>query len=411
MVKQIRAGIKLGSEMTSVSDLVTPNIRHAAAFLTALDEDSESWTFQTFDDRKPSRKHLIRQFYGPLEEHQDALADLNAEGAGVFVAINQTDGKGRRKENITRVRALFVDLDGAPLEPVLADENPPHVVVETSPGRWHAYWRVADCGLNQCEPALKSLIGKFGADPACSDRSRVMRLPGFVHQKAEPRLVRILESTPGDYILADLLQGTQQKRQKEQKNQQSSSVSSVSSVRGVIRRHLPTTAGQRNRCLFNLARHLQGVAPGLSRDDLRNVVMEWHQAALPVIGTPEFAESWGDFYRSWVGVRVPYGSVLSKVLAGLDRESPIPGPLATLGYQERGWLLVQVCRALQNAAGNAPFFLSSRQAGELIDLNHVDASRHLSALVADGILELVSRGSGLKASRYRFVWNDREVTL
>jgi hypothetical protein len=45
---------------------------------------------------------------------------LNDRGAGVFVVINETDGKGRRNENITRVRSQFVDLDGAPLAPVMA---------------------------------------------------------------------------------------------------------------------------------------------------------------------------------------------------------------------------------------------------------------------------------------------------
>jgi hypothetical protein len=43
---------------------------------------------------------------------------LNREGAGVFVTVNETDLKGRTAKNITSVRAVFVDLDGAPLEPV-----------------------------------------------------------------------------------------------------------------------------------------------------------------------------------------------------------------------------------------------------------------------------------------------------
>lgn len=393
---------------------IAPDIRVASAFLTSLDEDSDAWTFQTFDDGKQARKHLIRQFHGTLDTHQDALAELNAEGAGVFVTVNETDGRGRKKENITRVRALFVDLDGAPLGPVQADANPPHLIVETSPRRFHAYWRVSDCPVDECELALKGMIAKFGADPACSDRSRVMRIPGFFHQKAEPRMVRILESTPGEYAFADLAtprQQTQQKEQKERKRQKVTSGTSVPSVSGVIYQHLPTTAGQRNTALFHLARHLRGAAPDASKDELRAIVAEWYRLALPVIGTPEFAESWGDFWRSWESIRVPYGSVLSRVLEGIDRGAPIPASLVTLGVQERGWFLTQICRALQQAAGSDPFFLSARQAGELIGLNYVDASKHMAALVADGILELVSRGAGAKASTYRFTWNEREITL
>src|SRR5262249_23498824 len=67
----------------------------------------------------------------------------NAEGAGIFVCVNETDGNGRERTNVIRVRAVFTDLDGAPLDPVIAQTVlQPHIVTETSPERWHAYWRV-----------------------------------------------------------------------------------------------------------------------------------------------------------------------------------------------------------------------------------------------------------------------------
>ena len=46
------------------------------------------------------------------------LEDLNAAGMGVYCCVNMTDGTGRKKENITKVRAAVADLDGAPLDPV-----------------------------------------------------------------------------------------------------------------------------------------------------------------------------------------------------------------------------------------------------------------------------------------------------
>jgi hypothetical protein len=41
-------------------------------------------------------------------------ATLNTPECGyrVFVTVNQTDGKGRKQENIVRPRSLFVDADG-----------------------------------------------------------------------------------------------------------------------------------------------------------------------------------------------------------------------------------------------------------------------------------------------------------
>src|SRR5262249_20840995 len=91
-----------------------------------------------------------------------------------------------------RVRALFVDLDGAPLEPVLADVKKVHIVVNTSPGRWHAYWLVTGVALDQFSAKQKALIAAFNSDPAIHDLPHVMRLPGFVHRKGEPHLVRIV---------------------------------------------------------------------------------------------------------------------------------------------------------------------------------------------------------------------------
>ena len=48
------------------------------------------------------------------------LERLNNGGAGIFVTINETNGRGRKGIDIVRVRALHTDLDGAPLGPVLA---------------------------------------------------------------------------------------------------------------------------------------------------------------------------------------------------------------------------------------------------------------------------------------------------
>lgn len=153
----------------------------------------ESFTFLTLDDNSQRKdKRLVTVMHGTLEQHAAAMARLNAAGAGVFATINQTDGKGRATANIIRVRALFVDLDGAPLEPVMAHVMPPSVVIESSPNRYHAYWPTDGCPLDQFKPAQQRLIKQFNGDPSVCDLPRVMRLPGFIHQKAEPFQTRII---------------------------------------------------------------------------------------------------------------------------------------------------------------------------------------------------------------------------
>ena len=103
----------------------------------------------------------------------------------MFVTVNATTGGRRKAADVERVRAMFADLDGAPLDPVLACDLEPHVVVESRPGRFHAYWIVEGLPLDQFTPVQKAIARRFGGDPKVCDLPRVMRMPGFWHQKAD----------------------------------------------------------------------------------------------------------------------------------------------------------------------------------------------------------------------------------
>lgn len=162
----------------------------AQRFLAALGNGPH--TFQTFaDSRKDAR--LARILHGTFAEHADTLQRLNARGAGCFVMVNAGDGRGRTAENVTGIRAYFADLDGAPLEPLLAGPLKPHCIIESSPGHWHAYWFVSDAPLATFKTVQQAIAARFGSDAKVCDLPRVMRLPGFLHQKAEPFQSRIIE--------------------------------------------------------------------------------------------------------------------------------------------------------------------------------------------------------------------------
>lgn len=84
----------------------------ATEFLKLLDPSTNKFTFQTFGEgKKRGKKHLTKLLHGTFDEHHDKLLELNAQGAGVFVTINKTDGKGRKAENIVDVRALWQEDD------------------------------------------------------------------------------------------------------------------------------------------------------------------------------------------------------------------------------------------------------------------------------------------------------------
>jgi putative DNA primase/helicase len=183
------------------------DIAQAERFLSWM-TDGEAVTIQTFDD-DASRKRpaLATVLHGYLDTHAERLQAANERGAGIFWTVNFTDGGGRKAENVTAVRAIFLDLDGAPLQPVLAAGVEPHAVVESSHGKWHIYWLVTGCKLEQFKAVQTALAAKFGGDPSVNDLPRVMRLPGFQHRKSEPFTTRIESmASMQPYEFADLVQ-------------------------------------------------------------------------------------------------------------------------------------------------------------------------------------------------------------
>lgn len=182
-----------------MTDMQTPaswsvDLEAARRFLDLIAE-GEAVTFQTFADRR-ARGGLAAILHGTLDDCAERLVRLNVGGAGAFFMVNHGDGKGRRAENVTGVRALFLDLDGDPLAPVLAASPEPHAIIESSPGRFHAYWLVDGCSLAQFGPYQKALAARFHGDPSVHDLPRVMRVPGFVHHKGAPFVSRLVSLQP-----------------------------------------------------------------------------------------------------------------------------------------------------------------------------------------------------------------------
>ncbi|MBR1286632.1 hypothetical protein JQ597_31720 [Bradyrhizobium sp. AUGA SZCCT0177] len=170
----------------------------AVRFLHALDPFAARFTFQTFDDSKLRRPALAKTIEGTLDDSWERLVALNNGGAGVFVTINKTDLAGRRKsDNVVAIRAGFVDLDGASLEPVLNDPvlPKPHIVTQTSPGKWHCFFLMRGIELTKFTSMQTALAIHFRSDRSVNDLPRVMRLPGFWHCKGEPFLSRIISVT------------------------------------------------------------------------------------------------------------------------------------------------------------------------------------------------------------------------
>ena len=142
----------------------------------------------------------------------------NHIGANVYVAANPLlpGSRKRTKECIAEVRHLYIDIDVDGEERIAAlrasDAVPvPSTIISTSPGKYQALWRVEGFDFDQQENTLKLLVIAFGGDSACTDRNRVLRVPGFLNRKYEPAHPVSVEypsdsiSHPGDFPLDDAL--------------------------------------------------------------------------------------------------------------------------------------------------------------------------------------------------------------
>jgi hypothetical protein len=170
---------------------------------------------------------------------------------------------------------------------------------------------------------------------------------------------------------------------------------------------LPRVPHERNRCLFNLARHLKGIPSlaGAAVGQLRPIVQEWHRRALPVIRTKPFVETWTEFIQAWRKVRVPAG--LAVIETAFQRATDLPPTRQAVELYGEGpiLLLASVCRELQKIVGTGHFFLDCRTAGRLIGVDHVTAWRYLEVLCADGVLAPGAKGNPKtrRASRFRYI--------
>ena len=121
------------------------------------------------------------------------LRHENHNGANVYVAANplRFGSRKRTKECIAEVRHLYIDIDvnGEERIAVLraSDVVPvPSTILSTSPGKYQALWRVEGFDFDQQENTMKLLVIAFGGDSACTDRNRVLRVPGFMNRKYDP---------------------------------------------------------------------------------------------------------------------------------------------------------------------------------------------------------------------------------
>ena len=164
---------------------LTPDRPAAEAFLQRLDPSAGCFSFRTFSDtpytRLAGRDPLEGELHGSLDACWDDLVVLNRLGAAIAVTVNETNCRGRAVSDITRVRALFLDMDresspdGFPLLP--------HIRVFTSPQHCHYYWFLDGLALSGYLAVQRQLAQCYKGDDRACALNQAMQLPGFWRRK------------------------------------------------------------------------------------------------------------------------------------------------------------------------------------------------------------------------------------
>ncbi|AUR84147.1 P-loop containing nucleoside triphosphate hydrolase [Vibrio phage 1.049.O._10N.286.54.B5] len=166
-------------------------------------------TWQVYYDPKGALKRpdLAAHFVATLDQALPTLTRSQSQMCGVYIGINETDGKGRKIENIKSYRAVFADFDGMaqPQWPIM-----PHLVQERDATHGHAIWLCDDItDVKEFRSLQYRIHLNKGTDYQVTDPSRVLRAPGTTHYKDPSNPARYRITGDGQQVL-----GTQHRYKK-----------------------------------------------------------------------------------------------------------------------------------------------------------------------------------------------------
>lgn len=177
------------------TDASIPNFNDAKHFLEVVHSNSSQACIQIFAEGLHTGAPEIVHIPLPLSVSDfTTLANTNNGGFGIFTSVNTTDGTGRKKDNITNINAFVCDLDGSSIEPVKNFPLKPHLILESSPGKYHAWYLVipVEADAQTFKTIQHSIADRFNGDQAVCDLPRVLRCSGFFHRKGIPFLTHII---------------------------------------------------------------------------------------------------------------------------------------------------------------------------------------------------------------------------
>ncbi len=173
-------------------------------FLRPFFDAGETVCLRIFDDKRTGAGGQPSVFKGAkleckagqINKMAETLHKHNEQNRGIFFVVNLG---GQEDADITRINAHFVECDELSFEEQLkqieAFPLEPSLIVKTQKSL-HTYWLMRNVDIGSFRRVQKRLIAQFGGDKSCINESRVLRLPGFYHCKADPVMVECIKFNP-----------------------------------------------------------------------------------------------------------------------------------------------------------------------------------------------------------------------
>jgi hypothetical protein len=166
-------------------------------------------------------------------------------------------------------------------------------------------------------------------------------------------------------------------------------------VTEAIRLTGPQQFGERNDRIFEYARYLRAISEftQLTDDEIMALASAWFQRARYRVRTQDFQTTLKDLRVALPRVEHPIGESIQSIFKrttgkGIER-------------------LEDLCRLLQEIAGDEPFHLDCRTVGKLFEKSHVTAAKWFKRLIDDSVLAVVEEhkyqaGQKGQARKFRY---------
>ena len=177
--------------------------------LDAVQPDSGWFAIVGIKEGKATRQVLV----ATREEADAAAESLVAQGRNAFFGVAKYEtNKNRTKDNVKALKAFWLDIDCGENKPYSTQEagladlqkftktlGLPRPIIINSGRGLHVYWPLtADISRAEWEPVADRLqqlcnVQGLGADPACFEVARILRIPGTYNFKGdEPAEVTVV---------------------------------------------------------------------------------------------------------------------------------------------------------------------------------------------------------------------------